>query len=59
MRALIQRVKQASVTVEGECTGSIQKGILVLLGIAETSTIMSGNALLGEYAPVDRRGLVD
>jgi len=33
MRALIQRVSQASVTVEGEVTGEIKRGFLVLLGI--------------------------
>ena len=31
MRALIQRVSHASVTVEGECVGKIEKGLLVLL----------------------------
>jgi len=33
MRAVIQRVKQASVTVNGTCTGSIDKGIVTFLGI--------------------------
>ena len=33
MRALIQRVRHASVTVNGEVTGSCGKGLLVLLGI--------------------------
>jgi D-tyrosyl-tRNA(Tyr) deacylase len=35
MRAVVQRVSNASVTVEGRVTGSIQKGFLVLLGIEE------------------------
>ncbi|WP_086475516.1 MULTISPECIES: D-aminoacyl-tRNA deacylase [Arenibacter] len=35
MRAVIQRVSQASVTVEGEVISEISKGVLVLLGIEE------------------------
>ena len=38
MRALIQRVAHASVTVEGKVTGQIGKGFLVLLGVTETDT---------------------
>ena len=34
MRALIQRVKHASVVADGELTGSIGHGLLVLLGVA-------------------------
>ena len=34
MRAVIQRVSRARVTVEGEITGEIGKGILVLLGVS-------------------------
>ncbi|MCM4169424.1 D-aminoacyl-tRNA deacylase [Arenibacter antarcticus] len=35
MRAVIQRVSQASVTVEGKLISEISKGLLVLLGIEE------------------------
>ena len=38
MRALIQRVTEASVTVEGKTVGAIGKGLLVLLGVTETDT---------------------
>lgn len=33
MRVVLQRVSRAKVTVEGETTGEIGKGILVLLGV--------------------------
>jgi D-tyrosyl-tRNA(Tyr) deacylase len=35
MRAIIQRVSQASVTVDGKICGSINSGLLVLLGIED------------------------
>lgn len=38
MKAVIQRVKKASVTVNGEVTGSIEKGYLVLLGVMDGDT---------------------
>ena len=33
MRAVVQRVSRAAVTVEGESTGTVQTGLLVLLGV--------------------------
>ncbi|MGN6490735.1 MAG: D-aminoacyl-tRNA deacylase [Agriterribacter sp.] len=38
MRAVLQRVSQASVTVDGTITGAIQNGLLVLLGIEDSDT---------------------
>ena len=38
MRALIQRVAHAAVTVDGAVTGQIEKGYLVLLGVTESDT---------------------
>ena len=38
MRAVVQRVDKADVTVDGQVTGSVQKGLLVLLGVAEGDT---------------------
>ena len=38
MRAVIQRVTQASCTVEGQITGAIEAGFLVLLGVEENDS---------------------
>lgn len=38
MRACIQRVCRASVTVDGEVVGSIGRGLLVLLGVGQDDT---------------------
>lgn len=38
MRAVIQRAAQASVTIQGAVRGSIQQGLVVLLGIEDTDT---------------------
>lgn len=38
MLGLLQRVKQASVVVDGEITGAIEQGILLLLGIEKNDT---------------------
>jgi D-aminoacyl-tRNA deacylase len=38
MRAVVQRVKRAQVSVAGEVVGRIGQGLLVLLGVAQTDT---------------------
>ena len=38
MKLVVQRVKNASVEVEGKKVGSIEKGYLVLLGVTHTDT---------------------
>ena len=38
MRFVIQRVQHAEVKVDGESTGKIDQGFLVLIGVAETDT---------------------
>ena len=38
MKAVFQRVTEASVTVEGECIASIDSGILLLVGVCDGDT---------------------
>ena len=38
MRAVVTRVKEASVTIEGQVTGKIGLGFLILLGIGPEDT---------------------
>ncbi|MBU0550188.1 D-tyrosyl-tRNA(Tyr) deacylase [Myxococcota bacterium] len=39
MRAVVQRVSRAKVTVEGVITGAIERGLLVLVGAEEGDTL--------------------
>lgn len=39
MRAVIQRVSEASVTIDGEIRGQIAKGFMVLLGVEEADEL--------------------
>jgi D-tyrosyl-tRNA(Tyr) deacylase len=50
MRALLQRVSRASVRVEGEVTGAIQAGLLVLLGCGQGDGDAEADALADKVA---------
>lgn len=39
MKAWIQRVSHASVTIDGECVAKIGRGFLILLGVTHTDTV--------------------
>jgi D-aminoacyl-tRNA deacylase len=45
MRALIQRVANASVEVGGECVGRIERGLLVFLGVQRGDTSERADAM--------------
>ena len=46
MRALLQRVLEAKVMVDGEITGEIQQGILVFLGLSKDDNFEKGKKLI-------------
>ena len=50
MRTVIQRVSRASVTVEGNVTGSIDRGLLVLVGVGHGDTDETTRAMAGKIA---------
>jgi len=50
MRAVIQRVSKAAVTVEGKVVGEIDAGLLVLLGISSGDTENDANYLAEKIA---------
>jgi D-tyrosyl-tRNA(Tyr) deacylase len=50
MRAVIQRVTQARVEVEGKVTGEIGAGVLVLLGITKPDTAADAEFLANKIA---------
>lgn len=45
MKALIQRVKSAKVSIEGKEYSSINKGLLIFLGVEKTDTIENAKKL--------------
>ena len=50
MRAVIQRVKSASVTVEGKVVSEIRVGLLVFLGVAQEDTPADVNYMASKIA---------
>ncbi|MCA9035869.1 MAG: D-tyrosyl-tRNA(Tyr) deacylase [Planctomycetaceae bacterium] len=50
MRAVVQRVSQASVLVDGQTVGEIGRGFLVLLGVSESDTQEDVNWTAGKIA---------
>jgi D-tyrosyl-tRNA(Tyr) deacylase len=48
MRLVIQRVKEARVTVNHVAAGSIETGLLVFLGVSRTDTIEDADYLTGK-----------
>ena len=46
MRALLQRVLEAKVVVDGEITGQIDHGILVFLGLGKDDNLEKGKKLI-------------
>jgi len=52
MRAVVQRVSRAQVTVNGEITGQIGPGLLVLLGVGRDDTEADANYLAEKIAGI-------
>ena len=52
MRALLQRVSKAKVTVDGEIVGAIQRGLVVLLGVTHDDTEAEAKWLANKIAGI-------
>lgn len=52
MRAVIQRVSEASCTIDGQMTAQIGRGLLVLLGIEEADTAEDIDYLVRKIVPM-------
>jgi D-tyrosyl-tRNA(Tyr) deacylase len=50
MRAVVQRVTRASVTVDGEIVGEVENGLVVLLGVARDDTQKDAAYLVDKIA---------
>ena len=63
MRVVIQRVSEARVTVDGQITGEIGKGLLVLAGFEESDTVEDVEWMAKKIAQlrifIDNEGLMN
>ncbi|MEX1189425.1 MAG: D-aminoacyl-tRNA deacylase [Bacteroidia bacterium] len=63
MRAVVQRVTSASVTIEGEVFASIRQGVLVLVGIEDNDSIDDGQWLAAKISNMrifdDEKGVMN
>lgn len=63
MRLVIQRVKEASVKVEGELVGRISHGLLVFLGVSKEDTVKDADRLVTKLVELrifdDAKGKMD
>ena len=63
MRAVVQRVKRASVAVEGRTVAEIEQGLLIFLGVGEGDTERDGDYLANKIAHLrifaDKQGLMN
>ena len=50
MRAVVQRVSEASVTIDGETVGRIGRGLLVLVGVEVGDAVADAEWLAGKIA---------
>lgn len=50
MKALLQRVTEASVSIDGEIVGAIGPGLLVLVGVSRDDTEEDANYIVGKAA---------
>ena len=48
MRAVVTRVKSASVEIEGKVNGAIEQGFLVLLGVGPEDNVESAKKTCGK-----------
>lgn len=52
MRAVVQRVSRAQVSVDGERVGAVERGLCVLVGVGRDDTEADAAALAGKVAGV-------